>query len=117
MKKFISETQETQGGQKLMGTAVSRPPQANSVKSFLDANKRDDNFTAPQPKPYPLPMADEVLSDMYIATLNLKKILDQVGVNPALKDKYKQNIEYVRKRVELLNRTIVDISGELDKIV
>lgn len=124
MKKLISEDNTMFNAQRQQYGSTARKdskgetaPQPNQVKTLMNANKRDDNSQAPILKPYPLNMSDEVLSDMFVATANLRKILQHVVNNPALKKKYFQNIKYVDKRVEFINRAIVDISRELDKIV
>ena len=124
MKKLISEdttmlnTQRQQyGSTARQNSKGETAPQPNQVKNLMNANKRDDNSQAPILKPYPLNMSDDVLSDMFVATANLRKILEHVVNNPALKRKYIQNIQYIDKRVEFINRAIVDISREIDKIV
>jgi len=117
MKKLISEDQAIQNTQKLVGTSGNAQPKANPVRDLLAANKKDTNYTAPQPKPYPLNMSDEILSDMYVASMNIRKILDQVGENPALKDKYKGTIKSLKAKIDFVNKALVDISGEIDTIV
>jgi hypothetical protein len=92
------------------------PPNANKTSTFLDANKRDKNYDAPNVKPYPLGMADEMVSDMYISASNLRKILRNAVNNPALKKDKHKNIIYINKQIEFISKAIVDISLELDKI-
>jgi hypothetical protein len=123
MKKLISEDNTMFNVQRQQSGSTARQdskgetaPQPNQVKNLFNANKRDDNSLAPTLKPYPLHLTDEVLSDMFISTTNLRKILEHAVNNPALKRKNLENIRYVNRRVELINRAIVDISRELDKI-
>lgn len=124
MKKLISEDSTTFNVQRQQSGSTARQdskgetaPQPNQVKNLLQANKRDDNTLAPILKPYPLNMADDVLADMFVATANLRQLMVHAINNPVLKDKYRENINYTDKRIELINRAIVDISRELDKIV
>lgn len=124
MKKLISEDNTMFNVQRQQSGNTARQdskgetaPQPNQVKNLLNANKRDDNSQAPVLKPYPLNLSDEILSDIFVATANLRKILEHTINNPALKKQYHENIRYANKRVELINRAIVDISRELDKIV
>lgn len=124
MKKLISEDSTQFNVQRQQSGSTARQdskgetaPQPNQVKNLLQANKRDDNSNAPTLKPYPLDRADDVLSDMFVATANLRQIMVNAINNPVLKDKYKENIKYANQRIELVNRAIVDISRELDKIV
>lgn len=124
MKKLISEDTSMFNVQRQQYGSTARQdskgetaPQPNQVKNLLQANKRDDNSQAPQVKPYPLNMADDVLADVFVATANLRQIMVHAINNPALKSKYHDNISYANKRIEFINRAIVDISRELDKIV
>ena len=123
MKKLISEDNTMYNVQRQQSGNTARQdskgetaPQPNQVKNLMHSNKRDDNSQAPALKPYPLNMSDDVLSDMFVSTANMRQILKHVVNNPALKKKYINNIRYVDKRLELINRAIVDISRELDKI-
>ncbi len=123
MKKLISEDNTMYNVQRQQSGSTARQdskgetaPQPNQVKNLMHSNKRDDNSQAPTLKPYPLNMSDDVLSDMFVSTANMRQILKHVINNPALKKKYIENIRYVDKRLELINRAIVDISRELDKI-
>lgn len=123
MKKLISEDstmynvqRQTNGSTARQDSKGETAPQPNQVKNFMNANKRDDNSQAPGLKPYPLNFSDEMLSDMYLSCANLRKIIENANTNPALKSKFKENLKYVYKRLELIDRAIVDISRELDKI-
>lgn len=123
MKKLISEDQKMYNVNRQQYGVTARQdskgdtaPQANKVSAFIDANKKDDNTLAPKLKPFPLNYADEVLSDLYLNSVNLRKIILNAEANPALKEKYKQHLAYANKRIELINRAVVDISMELDKI-
>jgi hypothetical protein len=100
----------------MTGMKSEAPPQANTVKAMLDANKRDTNYEAPGIKPYPLNMADDVLANMYTACLNLKKIIETTDANPALKDKFKGQLQKVYKMNNTIAKSIVDLSAEVDKI-
>lgn len=123
MKKVISEDNTMYNVQRQQFGSTARQdskgdtaPQPNQVKNLVQANKRDDNSQAPFLKPYPLDRVDEVLSDLYINNVNLRKILQTAWTNPALKKKYKDNLRYVYKRVEFMDKLLVDISKEFDKI-
>ena len=91
-------------------------PLPHKVGDLLASNKRDDNSLAPTLKPYPLNFADDILSDIFVATANLRKITSNAVENPALKEKFHESLRYVNRKVEFINRAIVDISRELDKI-
>lgn len=123
MKKLISEDDKNYNVNRQQYGITARQdskgdtlPQANKVNAFIDANRKDDNTLAPTLKPFPLNFADEILSDLYLNSVNLRKIILDAETNPALKQKYKQHLAYANKRVELINRAVVDISMELDKI-
>jgi hypothetical protein len=123
MKKLISEDEKNYNVNRQQSGLTARQdskgetaPQANKVSAFIDANRRDDNTLAPHLKPYPLNFIDEILSDLYLNSVNLRKIIMNADANPALKQKYKQHLKYANDRIELINRAIVDISIELDKI-
>lgn len=123
MKKLISEDNKMYNVNRQQYGVTARQdskgetaPQANKVSAFIDANRKDDNTLAPKLKTYPLNFIDEVLSDLYLNSVNLRKIILNANANPALKEKYKQHLKYANDRIELINRAIVDISIELDKI-
>ena len=132
MKKLISEdntiynvARQQSGNTARIDSKGETAPQLNQVKAFLDANKNsnNDNSKAPKLLPYPLHMKDEVISDLYVAACSLRKILANTCNNPAIGDKNtprrKDNlhhIAYAAKRLELIDKAIVDISIELDKI-
>lgn len=117
MKKLISEDNAMYNVQRMMsGMKSEAPPQANTVRGMLDANKRDTNYEAPGIKPYPLNMADDVMSNMYMACLNLKKIIETADANPALKKKHKGQLQKVYKMNDAIAKSIVELTGEVDKI-
>jgi len=117
MKRLISEDDSMMNANRqIMGQKTETPPVANQVKSFLNANKKDTNYDAGNVKPYPLNQADEVLSDMYIATLNLSKIMDLALENTALKDKYKHLLREIKEKSTIIGKAIVDISNGIDTI-
>jgi TATA-binding protein-associated factor Taf7 len=123
MKKVISEDSKMYNVNRQQSGSTARQdskgetaPQPNTVTTFINANKRDDNSQAPDLKPYPLNLADDVLSDMFISAANLRKMLLNAESNPALKKKFIGNLNNINKRIDQINRMIVDISQELDKI-
>jgi hypothetical protein len=123
MKKLISEDSKMYNVNRQQSGVTARQdskgdtaPQPNKVSAFIDANKKDDNTLAPKLKPYPLNFVDEMLSDLYLSSVNLRKIILNAEANPALKEKYKKHLKYANDRIELINRAVVDISIELDKI-
>lgn len=123
MKKVIFEDTTMRDTQRqLYGNTARRDskgdtaPLPHKVGDLLASNKRDDNSLAPTLKPYPLNFTDEILSDIFVATANLRKIVGNAVENPALKKKFHSNMNYVDRRIEFINRAIVDISRELDKI-
>jgi hypothetical protein len=123
MKKVIFEDTTMRDTQRQMNGSTARQdskgdtaPLPRKVGDLLASNKRDDNSLAPALKPYPLNFADEILSDIFVATANLRKIVGNAVENPALKKKFHGNMNYVDRRIEFINRAIVDISRELDKI-
>lgn len=124
MKKLISEDSTTFNVQRQVSGSTARQdskgetaPQPNQVKNLLQANKRDDNTQAPILKPYPLNMADDVLANMYVANANMRQIMVHAAANPVINQKYKENIEHINKVAQLIDKAIVDISREIDKIV
>lgn len=124
MKKLISEDNTMYNVQRQQSGSTARQdskgetaPQGNQVKDFIQANKNDDNSQAPVLKPYPLNLADDVLSDMFIGVVNLRKMLENAAANPALKRKYMENLQNINKKGEIIHKCIMDIHEELDKIV
>jgi|APFre7841882654_1041346.scaffolds.fasta_scaffold00275_5 hypothetical protein len=99
-------------------------PTPSTVGELLKNNKKKDAETsAPQLKPYPLHMADDVISTMFVASSNLRLILQNAGnniqsiiENPERRKAYLHNIAYASRRLELIDKAIVDISREIDKI-
>jgi hypothetical protein len=124
MKKLISEDSTTFNVQRQQSGNTARQdskgetaPQANQVKDFINANKNDDNSKAPVLKPYPLNLAEEVISDMFISVSNLRLMLENAAANPALKKQYMQNLSIINEKGAVIHKAILDIYKELDKIV
>lgn len=124
MKKLISEDSTTFNVQRQVSGNTARQdskgetaPQPNQVKNLLQANKRDDNTQAPILKPYPLNMADDVLANMYLANANLRQIMIHAANNPVINKKYKESIDHINKVAQIVDKAIVEISREVDKIV
>lgn len=124
MKKLISEDNAMYNVQRQQSGNTARQdskgetaPQPNSVAGLLAANKRDDNSQAPTLKPYPLNLTDEVLSDMFVSNMNLQKMIINAANNPALKRKYRENLNTIYLKLKNINDLAVDISRELDKII
>jgi len=99
-------------------------PEALKVRQMLDANKNKDNSQAPKRKIEPLDKVDEVISDMFLSSSNLRSILSHAGNNiqaivedPEKRKHYLHHIAYASRRLEIIDKAIVDISRELDKIV
>jgi len=91
---------------------------------MLDANKNKDNSQAPKRKIEPLDKVDEVISDMFLSSSNLRSILSHAGNNiqaivedPEKRKQFLHNIAYASRRLEIVDKAIVDISRELDKII
>lgn len=116
MKKLISEDDVQKSHQKLMAGTKDSSPTATTVNNLMKGNNRDDNSLAPVLKPYPLNMADDVLSDMFIATMNMQKMLDNVKANPSLKKQYNGLINQMIEKVQVISDVIVELSEDLDKI-
>jgi hypothetical protein len=91
-------------------------PQANTVSGLLKSNKKDSNYEASKVKPYPLGMVDDVISDLYLSSSNLRHLILNARENPELKDEYKSILEWANKRLILIDKAIVEISQKLDKI-
>lgn len=94
------------------------PPQPNQVKNLdiVNPTKPDDNSRAPDLKPYPLNFADDVLSNMYVASANLRKIVGNAKENPALKKKFTPLLQGIEQRLKQIDKLTVDISKRFDKI-
>ena len=123
MKKLISEDNTMYNVNRQQSGSTAREqskgetaPQANKTKTFLDANRRDDNSQAPDLKPYPLNLSDEILADMFLSMVNLKKLVEHATSNPTLNKKYMPNIKHINKQLHEINLAAVEISKELDKI-
>ena len=123
MKKLISEDNTMYNVQRQQYGSTARQdskgetaPQPNQVKNLMHANKRDDNSQAPDLKPYPLNMSDEILADLFLSMVNLKKIVEHATSNPTLNKKYMGNIKQIYRKLDEINLAAVEISKELDKI-
>jgi hypothetical protein len=123
MKKLISEdntmynvNRQQYGVTARQDSKGETAPQANNTKTFLNANKRDDNSQAPSLKPYPLNMSDEILADLFLSMVNLKKIVQHATSNPTLNKKYMGNVRKIYNKLDEINLAAVEISKELDKI-
>jgi len=117
MKRLISEDDSMMNVQRQMtGQKTETPPIANQVKSFLKSNDKDKNYDAGNVKPYPLDKSPEVLSDMYLSSLNLSKILWNALENPALKKNHKHLINELIQKNDIIGKAIVDISNSIDTI-
>lgn len=123
MKKLISEDNTMYNVQRQQSGSTARQdskgetaPQPNQVKNLMHANKRDDNSQAPFLKPYPLNLGDEILADLFLATVNLKKIIDNTFANPTLKQKYMQDLKSINDKLIVIHKNAVEISRQLDKI-
>jgi|APCry1669188970_1035186.scaffolds.fasta_scaffold36557_3 hypothetical protein len=131
MKKLISEDQmmpnssrQTMGVTAKKNSKGDTSPEALKVRQMLDANKDNDNSKAPIRKIEPLDKVDEVISDMFLSSSNLRSILSHGGNNiqaivedPKKREEYLHHIAYASRRLEIIDKAIVDISRELDKIV
>ena len=131
MKKLIFEDQmipnsnrQTSGITASKDSKGDTSPEALKVRSFLDANKNKDNSQAPKRKIEPLDKVDEIISDMFLSSSNLRSILQHGGNNiqgivedPKKRKEYLHHIAYASRRLEIVDKAIVDISRELDKIV
>jgi hypothetical protein len=53
---------------------------------------------------------------MFLANMNLQKMIENAANNPALKRKYRENLDAIYKKLQAINTIAVDISKELDKI-
>ena len=131
MKKLISEEQMIpNSNRQQFGITAKKDskgdtaPEALKVRQMLDANKNKDNSKAPKRKIEPLDKVDEVISDMFLSSSNLRSILSHAGNNiqaivedPKKRDEYLHHIAYSSRRLEIIDKAIVDISRELDKII
>jgi len=130
MKKLISEDGMIPNSNRQQFGVTARKnskgdigPEALKVQAFLDANKNKDNSQAPKKKIEPLDKVDEVISDMFLSSSNLRSILANAGNNiqaivedPEKRKQFLHNIAYASRRLEIVDKAIVDISRELDKI-
>ena len=118
MKRIISEDNAMMNSQRdMQGMKNDNPPQANPMQTFLNANKKDNNYTASGAKPYPLDKADNILSDMMISIMNMDKILQNSLANPIVQKNYKDVVEKLIAKNKEITKTIVEISNAVDKIV
>ena len=131
MKKLISEEQMIpNSNRQQFGITAKKDskgdtaPEALKVRQMLDANKNKDNSQAPKRKIEPLDKVDEVISDMFLSSSNLRSILSHAGNNiqaivedPKKREEYLHHIAYASRRLEIIDKAIVDISRELDKII
>ena len=117
MKKLIYEDSTKMNVQRqVMGMKNSTDPKPNLAGALLKTNQADDNSRAPTLKPYPLNLADDVLSDMYMATLNLQKLVVSAKDNPALEEKYHKVLDEMDQKLTIISGVVVELSEDLDTI-
>ena len=114
MKKLIFEDQmipnsnrQTSGITASKDSKGDTSPEALKVRSFLDANKNKDNSQAPKRKIEPLDKVDEIISDMFLSSSNLRSILQHGGNNiqgivedPEKRKEYLHHIAYASRRLD-----------------
>lgn len=119
MKKLISEDQKIYDVQRqMMGMKNQSDPQANTVGKLVSTGSQHPNeVKVPNQKPYPLEYSDQILSNMYLDMLNFKKMLDTALGTPSLKPEHKVLLNNINNKVQAVNKLVVEISQDIDKIV
>lgn len=104
--------QQASGGNQ-EGALTNQP---NSINDILNHNKRDDNSQAPDLKPYPLNLVDEIIADGILSIVNVQSIIKHCKANPALRKKYLPLLDEVEKVIPKIHKAMVEIGNKLDKI-
>ena len=88
-----------------------KPLNSDTIKSFYEAFYGGFSILLRS-----LNLSDEILADMFLSMVNLKKLVEHATSNPTLNKKYMPNIKHINKKLHEINLAAVEISKELDKI-
>lgn len=80
------------------------------------SHNNSDNSQAPILLPYPMDRIDEVLSDLYLATVNVTKIIQNTRANPSLKKEFAPTLDEMEKKMKTINQISVGVSQLVDKM-
>ncbi len=128
MKSLFTEDNVMRDSERqVTGIGKSSDVQANTVGHLARNNKinqttadtshdNSDNSLAPTILPYPMGQLDEILSDLYIATVNVKKIIENTRCNPSLNRRYIPILDEVERKIVSINDISVEISNLVDKM-
>ena len=106
-------------------------PQANNVAALMKSNDSDSNFDAPNRILDPLDKTGDIIADITIITMNLKRsllqiqeLLNQSKKNPKVQKVHMESVNEIQNRLdnmdrlnEKISKNVVEISAIVDNIV
>jgi len=106
-------------------------PQANNVAALMKSNDSDSNFEAPSRILDPLDKTGDIIADITIITMNLKRsllqiqeLLNQSKKNPKVQKVHMESVNEIQSRLdnmdrlnEKISKNVVEISAIVDNIV